>query len=171
MTRPSLLLAGLLLGAASLPAAAQDAPPLGAGLIGLNGEEIGTVSFRDTTNGVLIALEATGLPASQTLAFHIHEGDSCDTADAFDSAGGHFAPGSNAHGYLAEGGPHAGDMPNQFTDAEGNLKAEVFNPAVTVAEGEASIAGRTVMIHAGADDYMSQPSGDAGDRLACGVIE
>ena len=170
MTRPSLLAAGLLLGAA-LPAAAQDTAPLGAGLIDRDGAEIGTVSFRDAGDGVLIELEANGLPASQPLAFHIHEGGACDTAGGFESAGGHFAPRSMMHGYLAEGGPHAGDMPNQFTDAEGSVKAEIFNPAVTVGEGEASVAGRTVVIHAGADDYMSQPSGDAGERLACGVIE
>lgn len=171
MTRPSILLAGILLATASLPASAQDIAPLGAGLIGLDGSEIGTASFRGTGDGVLIELEASGLPPSQTVAFHVHEGDTCDTGDAFDSAGGHFAPQGNAHGYLADGGPHAGDMPNQFTDAEGSLKAEIFNSAVVVAEGETSISGRTVIIHGGADDYMSQPSGDAGDRLACGVIE
>lgn len=171
MTRPSLLLAGILLGTASLPALAQDTAPLGAGLIGLDGTEIGSASFRDTNAGVLIEIEASGLPPSQTVAFHIHEGDTCDTGDAFDSAGGHFAPQSNAHGYLADGGPHAGDMPNQFTDAEGRLKAEILNSAVTTTDGETGISGRTVIVHGGADDYMSQPSGDAGDRLACGVIE
>ncbi len=171
MTRKSLSLTALLLAIAVLPAAAQDDAPLGAGLVGLEGEEIGTVSFRDTDAGVLIELEAAGLPASQTVAFHVHEGETCETSDAFESAGGHFNPGSNEHGYLVEGGPHAGDMPNQFTDADGALRAEIFNPAITVAEGETGISGRTVVIHTGADDYMSQPSGDAGDRLACGVIE
>ena len=86
-------------------------------------------------------------------------------------AGGHFNPGSKEHGYDAANGPHAGDMPNQYVAADGTLRAEVLNPEVTLADGEAGIRGRALMIHAGADDYRSQPSGDAGERLACAVIE
>lgn len=92
-------------------------------------------------------------------------------ATGHESAGGHFNPGSSEHGYDVANGPHAGDMPNQYVPADGTLRAEVFNHAVTLADGETGIRGRALMVHAGADDYSSQPSGDAGDRLACAVIE
>ncbi|MBU2190830.1 MAG: superoxide dismutase family protein [Alphaproteobacteria bacterium] len=121
--------------------------------------------------GVLMRLDLVGLPAGQWVAFHVHETGACDPATGHKSAGGHFNPASKEHGYNSAGGSHAGDMPNQQVAADGSLQAEVFNPMVTLDKGEAGIVGRALMIHAGPDDYESQPSGDAGDRLACGVIE
>lgn len=168
ITRKMLLLSGLCLAAGS--AAAQEAAPLGAGLIGLDGQEVGTASLRPAGDGILVELEASGLPASQYVSFHMHEGDTCDPADAFESAGGHYAPEGNAHGFLAEGGPHAGDMPNQFVAADGTLKADIYNERLSI-DGDNSVSGRTLVIHSGTDDYLSQPSGDAGDRIACGVVE
>lgn len=124
-----------------------------------------------SSGGVLVRIEVTGLPADSWVAFHVHETGTCDHATGHESAGGHFNPGSREHGYKAAGAPHAGDMPNQYVPADGTLRAEVFNHAVTLAEGDHGVRGRALMIHAGADDYESQPSGDAGDRLACAVIE
>jgi Cu-Zn family superoxide dismutase len=123
------------------------------------------------SGGVLIKLEITGLPAGEWVAFHVHETGSCDHTTGHASAGGHFNPGSKEHGYMAANGPHAGDMPNQHVGEDGALRTQVFNGTVTLDEGEAGIMGRALMVHAKADDYESQPSGDAGDRLACGVIE
>lgn len=121
--------------------------------------------------GVLIKIEVTGLPKDAWVAFHVHETGTCDHTTAHESAGGHFNPGSKEHGYMAANGPHAGDMPNQYVPADGTLRAEVFNAQVALGEGETDIRGRALMIHAKGDDYRSQPSGDAGDRLACAVIE
>ncbi|MCO6392939.1 superoxide dismutase family protein [Aliihoeflea aestuarii] len=140
--------------------------------VDMEGAENGTASLTGTPNGVLIQIEVSGLPAGEWLAFHVHETGECDAATHHDSAGGHFNPGDVPHGYMAEGGPHAGDMPNQYVGEDGVLRAQVFNSMVTLGDGgEADIAGRALMIHGGADDYMTQPTGDAGDRHACGVIE
>lgn len=136
-----------------------------------HGEEVGTATLRATPQGVLIELEVAGLPADSWVAFHIHETGSCDHETEHESAGGHYNPTDVEHGYLAETGPHAGDMPNQYVGADGVLRAQVFNSFVTLGAGDADIAGRALMIHSGADDYESQPTGDAGGREACAVIE
>lgn len=161
----------ILLAALSLPgvAAAQTATTgetATAAFVDGSGNPAGDAELRQTPAGVLIHLNVSGLPADQWVAFHIHETGTCDAATHHESAGGHFNPTGASHGYLAEGGPHAGDMPNQMTRPDGTIEAEVLNPAVTLA----AIVGRSLMIHAGADDYQSQPSGAAGDRLACAPI-
>ena len=151
---------------------AQEQATATASFVDAEGEASGTAELREASSGgVLIKVEVNGLPEDGWVAFHIHETGSCDAATGHESAGGHFNPGSSEHGYDAANGPHAGDMPNQYVPADGTLRAEVFNHAVTLAEGQTGIRGRALMVHAGADDYRSQPSGDAGDRLACAVIE
>ena len=150
----------------------QDQATATVNFINSEGEASGTAEISGTASGgVLIRMEVTGLPAGEWVAVHFHETGTCDHTTNHESAGGHFNPGSMEHGYNAAGGPHAGDMPNQNVDADGALRAEIFNDKVTLEEGENSIRGRALMVHAKADDYKSQPSGDAGDRLACGVIE
>ncbi len=136
-----------------------------------DGTENGTATITGTAQGVLIDLEVSGLPAGEWVAFHVHETGSCDHTTDHESAGAHFNPTDAEHGYLAEGGPHAGDMPNQYVGEDGVLRAQVFNTMVTLDEGDAGILGRSLMIHGGTDDYRSQPAGDAGDRYACAVIE
>lgn len=158
----------LALAALSAPAAAQQAS---ASFIDAEGNPSGTASLTASTGGVLFVVEVSGLPAGQWVAFHIHEHGTCDPASAHDSAGDHFNPTQTEHGLLTETGPHAGDMPNIWVDESGTARAEVFNPYVTLVEGENSVQGRSLMIHANADDHISQPSGDAGDRLACATIE
>ncbi|WP_118133627.1 superoxide dismutase family protein [Oceanicella sp. SM1341] len=164
----TLLAAGAFAGLCALPAAAADAT---ASFVNAEGGEAGSAELTATGSGVLIEAEITGLPAESWVAFHIHENGACDAADGFKSAGGHFNPTGAEHGYLSEGGPHAGDMPNQYVGADGVLRTQVLNPAVTLGEGEADIAGLAIVIHDGTDDYSSQPSGDAGSRIACAVIE
>ncbi|TRW93062.1 superoxide dismutase family protein [Paracoccus sp. M683] len=149
-------------------AMAQDAT---AKFVNTDGAEIGSASLTATAAGVLIKAEIGELPPESWVAFHIHETGTCDPATKHDSAGGHFNPSGVEHGYLSETGPHAGDMPNQRVDATGFARIEVFNPSATLSEGENSIKSRALMVHAKADDYSSQPSGAAGDRLACAVIE
>ncbi|WP_353644372.1 superoxide dismutase family protein [Mesorhizobium sp. WSM2239] len=150
---------------------AQEQPSATAKFVNTAGEENGNATLTGTEGGVLIEIEVTGLPASQWVAFHVHETGSCDPAARFESAGGHFNPTDAEHGYKVEGGPHAGDMPNQYVGADGTLRAQVFNGSVQLDEGETNIRGKALMIHGGQDDYESQPSGDAGNRQACAVIE
>lgn len=137
------------------------------------GKQVGTASLSQTQNGVLIRIEVRGLPEG-VHAFHVHETGKCEPQDQFKSAGGHFAPRGEKHGYETAGGPHAGDMPNQHVSQGGMLKAEVLNPGVTLGTGQGSLFdqdGSALVIHAKADDYKSQPAGDAGDRIACAIIQ
>ena len=137
------------------------------------GKSIGTATLNQTPSGVLIDVNVRGLPPGEH-AFHIHEVGRCDQADAFKSAGGHFAPRGHPHGFTTANGPHAGDMPNQWVAESGTLRTEVLNTRITLRDGEASVFddnGSALVIHAKRDDYRSQPSGDAGDRIACAVIQ
>ncbi len=161
--------AGLALASGS--AAAQQAAIAKAEFVNMAGEANGTAKLTATKEGVLIELEATGLPPGQWVGFHVHETGKCDPASKHESAGGHFNPGGKEHGYLAPNGPHAGDMPNLFVAGDGSVRAQIFNTAITLGEGENDVIGRALMIHGGADDYQSQPSGKAGARYACAVIE
>lgn len=150
-------------------ALAQQEP--GVRFVDMDGEQNGTATLTGTAQGVLITIEVSGLPAGERVAFHVHESGECDHTPDHEAAGGHFNPTDAEHGHLAEGGPHAGDMPNQYIGADGVLRAQVFNTVVTLDEGEAGIVGRSLMVHGGSDDHESQPAGDAGDRYACAVID
>lgn len=151
---------------------AAPAATAAASLLSADGTEIGTATFTQTADGVQIALHATGLTPGDH-AVHIHQTGTCDAAGNFESAGGHFNPGDNTHGKLSENGPHAGDMDNQTADANGVMDVSILDPRVTLDEGTNSVFdvdGSALVIHAGPDDYTTQPTGAAGGRLACGVI-
>ncbi|EAQ03281.1 Putative Copper/Zinc superoxide dismutase [Pseudooceanicola batsensis HTCC2597] len=139
--------------------------------INADGAEIGTATLTGTPAGLLIELDLRDLPPETWHGFHIHETGECDAEGGFDSAGGHFTISDTEHGFFREGGFHAGDMPNQYVSADGTLKAQVLNRQVFLGGEQGNASGRALMIHGGADDYESQPSGDAGDRIACAVIE
>lgn len=144
-----------------------------AGFIDPKGKDAGSARLTRTPGGVLIELDLSGMPPGEH-AFHVHEKGRCDGADGFKSAGDHYAPTRKAHGVKAQGGPHAGDMPNQFVGNDGRLRAHVVNPDVIPGPGNATLFdadGSALVIHAKPDDYRSQPSGDAGDRIACAVVE
>jgi Cu-Zn family superoxide dismutase len=162
-------LAALLMAAAALPAAAQSAK---AALKTADGEDAGTATLTQTPSGVLIALAVKGLPAGEH-AFHVHAAGKCEPP--FTSAGGHFNPAGKKHGMMAADGHHAGDMPNLHIPASGELAVEVQNAAITLEKGKPNSAfgpnGTALVIHAGKDDYKTDPTGDAGGRIACGVIE
>jgi superoxide dismutase, Cu-Zn family len=161
-------------GQADDPAAAgpgEEPEVLTTTFIDLDGQEVGAAAIREVpTGGVLIDINIDGLPPERWLGFHIHEEGVCDPEDGFESAGGHFNPTDVEHGYLVEGGFHAGDMPNQFVPDSGILRAEVYNHMVEL-DVDNGIRGLSLMIHDEADDYESQPAGDAGGRIACAVIE
>jgi superoxide dismutase, Cu-Zn family len=151
--------------------AANAAAAATAKLASPDGTDIGTVTLTGTPNGVLLTAELMNLPTG-VHGFHIHEKGAC-TPD-FAAAGGHFAGGAGAHGYLVEGGPHAGDMPNIHVPDSGSVTVETFDPNVSLDGGEGFLFdddGSAIIIHSGPDDYQSQPSGNSGDRIACGVIE
>jgi len=143
-------------------------------LINREGKVIGRVELVDKGNGVLLKVMASNLPPNRELAFHIHERGSCIPPD-FKSAKGHFNPFGKEHGLLNPKGFHAGDMPNVFTDEKGNLKVHIFNPFVTLKEGKRNSlfkeGGTAIVIHERGDDYTSNPAGNAGKRIACGVIK
>lgn len=145
-----------------------------ANFVGKSDAVAGEAELFETPSGVLIRVEVKGLPPGQWVAFHAHEHGACSPGDGHKAAGGHFNPTNAKHGYFADGGPHAGDMPNQYVGADGVLRAEVFAPMLSLGgagKATSDITGRTLMIHAKADDYVSQPAGDAGDRLACAPVK
>ncbi len=164
----------LALGAAMalVPGHARAGEEAQSSFINTNGEEIGTLTVNGVPDAAILKIELRDLPPGQWVAFHIHENGECDAQGGFKSAGGHFNPTNKSHGHEFADGPHAGDMMNQYVNDKGELYAQILNNAVRFdGTGETDIHGKAVIIHAGADDYKSQPSGDAGDRIACAVIE
>ncbi|MHB8912374.1 MAG: superoxide dismutase family protein [Lysobacter sp.] len=120
--------------------------------------------------GVHLRGEIGGLAPHSTHAIHIHEKGDCSAADA-SSAGGHFNPAASVHGKVGAGAHHGGDMDNIVANADGVARIDVHASGVTLGGGAGNdVAGRAVVVHAAADDYRTQPAGNAGARLACGVI-
>ncbi|ANT59106.1 superoxide dismutase [Salipiger sp. CCB-MM3] len=159
-------LATALVTLAAAPVAAATAT---AQLSGTDGSAIGTVTVTDTPSGMAHAtVELQGLPEG-VHGIHIHETGDCSASD-FTSAGGHLA-GDAEHGVMVEGGPHPGDLPNAHVPADGAVTVEAFLPDFDVESLMMDDDGSAFIVHAGPDDYESQPSGDAGSRLACGVFE
>jgi len=160
----------LALAAMALASPAVAADTASAVLKDAQGAEVGRATLTTTPSGVLISLDLTALPPGDH-AFHIHATGKCEPPD-FKSAGPHFNPDQTKHGLMNPEGPHAGDMPNLHVPEGGKLKIEVLNPTVTLSAESALLDadGAALVIHAGADDYQTDPAGNAGDRIACGVI-
>ena len=144
------------------------------------GEQVGTATLEEGKDGVQISVQAQGIAqVAGTHAIHIHETADCTPLDSFTNAGGHFNPATKDHGVHSANGQHAGDMPNIAVDSEGNTDSVMVNHHITLqkkdtGDGRYSVFdadGSALMIHAGADDYKSQPSGAAGARIVCGVIK
>ncbi|PPT87797.1 superoxide dismutase [Xanthomonas theicola] len=130
----------------------------------------GKLSLVPALGGVRITGTLGGLQPNRTFAFHVHERGDCSAADA-SSAGGHFNPLGAPHGRAGSGPHHAGDMDNLAANADGIARVDVLLHGVVLGGGAANdIAGRALVVHADADDYRSQPAGNAGARVACGVI-
>lgn len=130
----------------------------------------GHLMLSATDAGVRISGAISGVEADGTHAFHIHETGDCSAPDAT-SAGPHFNPHAQPHGHPGEGEHHVGDMLNLVADADGVLQVDRVATGATLGDGGATdVLGRAIILHAAADDYQSQPAGDAGARIACGVI-
>jgi len=129
----------------------------------------GSASFTQVGDKVHLVANVTGLTPGQEHGFHIHEAGDCGSGDGM-SAKGHFNPYGKPHGSPASAERHAGDMPALRADAGGNARIDTTLDVMSVKPGPASVVGRGLIVHASPDDYKTQPTGNAGARLACGVI-
>ena len=129
----------------------------------------GTISFTQAGDKVIVAGEVRGLKPNAEHGFHVHEKGDCSSGDGL-SAGGHFNPDGKGHGQHAMGTHHAGDLPSLKADASGVAKVNFVSTSVTVGSGASDIIGRGLIVHRDPDDYKTQPTGNAGPRLACAVI-
>ncbi len=154
--------------------ATVQAAPVGtakATIVNAQGEQIGSAQLKQTARGVLITLNVSKLPPGMH-AFHIHSVGKCDPPD-FKSAGPHFNPTGKKHGKKNPEGHHAGDLPNISVKPSGKGYVGVVVPDVTLGPGPNSLfspEGTSIVIHAKPDDETTDPAGNAGDRIACGVI-
>ncbi|HEX6971362.1 MAG TPA: superoxide dismutase family protein [Limnochordia bacterium] len=140
-------------------------------LIDTAGRVIGRADFYPLQRGVLIRVQASGLPAGPH-GIHIHEVGRCEPPD-FSSAGAHYNPFWRQHGLANPRGPHAGDLPNLVAAPTGGAFFEAVNLRLTLGRGEGTLLdadGSALVIHAQGDDHLTDPSGNSGARIACGVI-
>ena len=160
----------------ALPAAVALVVATGAGnaserasaeMMNANGESVGSVMLRSTPQGTLLHAMLENLPAGAH-AFHVHAVGVCEPP--FTSAGGHFNPGEAKHGIDNAEGMHAGDMPNIHVPDSGVLEIEVLNTLLKLDATLFDADGAAIVIHDGPDDYVTDPAGAAGPRIACGVI-
>ncbi|MDQ6620200.1 MAG: superoxide dismutase family protein [Pseudomonadota bacterium] len=128
----------------------------------------GTVTFRPDGDRFVIVADLSGL-APGGHGFHVHEKGDCSADDGM-SAGGHFNPTGKPHGNPGSPDHHAGDMPMLMADASGNAHMEASIKASSVATGVTDLVGKAVIVHKDADDFATQPTGNSGARIACGVI-
>jgi Cu-Zn family superoxide dismutase len=165
------------LGAAILLSACETTPPQPAQPLRATAElqptkgnkTFGEVTFEQVGGKVRVLVNVQGLRPGSEHGFHIHEAGDCSSGDG-ESAKGHFDPFGKAHGHYASAERHAGDLPSITADKGGRGKLDVEVDQITLSPGPASIMGRGVIVHADADDYKTQPAGNSGARIACGVI-
>lgn len=129
----------------------------------------GKVRFTPAPNGVHVSVDLGGLSPNTEHGFHIHEKGDCSSSDGM-TAGGHFNPDSMAHGAYDHPPHHLGDMPNIKADSRGEVHASFDVPNLSIGSGAADLIGHGVIVHRDPDDYKSQPAGNSGPRVSCGII-
>ena len=161
LTLAALAGCGALGGGVAPSAVAQLQPTRGHGASG-------TVRFTQQADGVLVAARLSGLNPGRQHGFHIHEKGDCSSGDGM-SAGGHFNPGGQPHG-PQDAAHHAGDLPALMADSTGSVDASFSVKGLTIGAGPNDIVGKGLIVHTAPDDYKTQPTGNAGARIACAVI-
>src|ERR1700722_3599985 len=184
--RAGVILSAVLLGAAwsgqakgqgqektvALRSSVQMASTAHADIVNATGDKIGTATLVPSAGGVRIDLSVSQLPPG-THGIHIHTAGKCEGPD-FKTAGGHFNPASKKHGRDNPAGPHNGDLPNIEVGPDGKATTSLLDTNVTLSDGPNSLfpEGETsIVIHAAQDDYKTDPAGNSGARIACGVIQ
>ena len=158
----------LLAACQSLP---DESPRATAALQPTKGNKaFGEATFEQEGDKVRVTVFAQGLKPDAEHGFHIHEAGDCSSDDGM-SAKGHFNPRGKPHGNPSSGERHAGDLPALKAAKDGRARLDVLVEGITVGPGDASIVGRGLIIHADPDDYQTQPTGNSGARVACGVIK
>ena len=173
MTRLALvvLLTLALAGCAAMTQQSSTQASATADLKNASGQSVGTATFTEVSGVVRILVEVKGLPPG-TKGVHLHEVGKCE-GPQFTTAGGHFNPEKKQHGTLNPQGAHAGDLPNIVVDGAGNGRLETTNNKITLGTGPTSLLdadGSALVVHAAADDFRTDPTGNSGGRIVCGVI-
>ncbi len=136
------------------------------------GETLGIATFAQEPDGLWVSLETKGLPAGE-YGVHLHAIGRCEGPD-FTSAGPHYNPAGTQHGSANPAGPHGGDLPNLVVGDNGKGRMSALLPGVQLKGGTAPLLGpegSAILIHAGKDDYRTDPSGNSGNRIACGILQ
>ena len=154
---------------AAKAAAAMEGATARAELKDAQGQSVGEVTLTETPHGMLVKGTLSNLPAGSEHAIHIHETGKCDAPD-FKTAGGHLNPKGHKHGIMSAQGKHEGDLPNLHVCADGKVEFDFFSEGLTMKDLEDK-DGAAVVVHATGDDYKSDPAGNAGGRIACGLVQ
>jgi len=169
--RAILAAAAVVLLAACQTMSAADGPVASAQLKPTTGNKtFGEATFEQVGDKVKVVVFVQGLKPDQEHGLHIHEAGDCSSGDGM-SAKGHFNPFGKPHGNPMSGEHHAGDLPALKANKAGRAHVDVEMEGISVTPGPASIVGRGLIVHAAPDDYKTQPTGNAGARIACGVIQ
>jgi len=151
-------------------ASTPTSPSASAQLMATQGNAVtGQVQFTPKGDKVLVTGEVRGLQPNTEHGFHIHEKGDCSSGDGM-SAGGHFNPDGKTHGAHAQPEHHAGDLPSLKADANGTARISFESTTLSVGSGKSDVLGRGLIVHRDPDDYKTQPTGNSGPRMACGVI-
>ncbi|MDQ1407036.1 MAG: superoxide dismutase, Cu-Zn family [Acidobacteriaceae bacterium] len=166
------VLAGALIWTSTAVFAQSEVRSAHADIVNAQGQKIGTATIRQAGTGIRLDVKVSQLPPG-THGIHVHTVGKCEGPD-FTSAGGHLNPASRKHGKDNPEGPHSGDLLNIQVKASGDAEASLVDPNATLGDGPNSLfheGGTSIVIHAKTDDYKTDPAGNSGARIACGVVE